>query len=67
MASSRPRPAPPLVFLPSEWASRDLFSGVFECLMETRLEHFQRRQFGEIFADTDGFSVELKKFNLFSI
>jgi hypothetical protein len=40
---------------------------MFDGLVETGAEDFERRQFGEIFAHPNGFGIELEKFHLLGI
>ena len=44
-----------------------LLPGVLERLVEAGLEQFHGRQFGEIFADADGFGIEFEEFHLLGV
>jgi hypothetical protein len=42
-------------------------AGVGDGLMQAGLEELDRREFGEVFADADGFGIELEQLHLLGI
>ena len=41
-----------------------MLPGVLNGLMQTRLQQFERRQFGEVFTDADRFGIEFEQLHL---
>ena len=40
---------------------------MLDSLMQAGAQEMHRRQFGEVFADADGFGIELQEFHLFDV